>query len=112
GIMPIELTLDHTGPMTATVEDNALLLEVLAGPDGLDPRQYGGRGKPYRDALGQGVQGLRIGIVDEGFGHPQSQAQSDAVVREAADRLRGLGAVVESVSIPMHLAGAAIWLAI
>src|SRR5215472_7967323 len=31
GIMPIELTLDHTGPMTATVEDNALLLEVLAG---------------------------------------------------------------------------------
>ena len=41
GIMPIELTIDHTGPMTATVEDNALLLEVLAGPDGLDPRQYG-----------------------------------------------------------------------
>ena len=37
GIMPIELTIDHTGPMTATVEDNALLLEVLAGPDGLDP---------------------------------------------------------------------------
>jgi amidase len=33
GIMPIELTFDHTGPMTATVEDNALLLEVLAGPD-------------------------------------------------------------------------------
>ena len=37
GIMPIELTLDHTGPMTATVEDNALLLEVLADADGLDP---------------------------------------------------------------------------
>ena len=45
GIMPIELTIDHTGPMTATVEDNALLLEVLAGPDGLDPRQYGGAGR-------------------------------------------------------------------
>ena len=39
GIFPIENTLDHTGPMTATVADNALLLEVLAGPDGLDPRQ-------------------------------------------------------------------------
>src|ERR671928_1696634 len=49
GIMPIELTLDHTGPMTATVEDNALLLEVLAGPDGLDPRQYGGGAKPHRE---------------------------------------------------------------
>ena len=41
GIMPIELTLDHTGPMTATVADNALMLEVLAGADGLDPRQMG-----------------------------------------------------------------------
>ena len=39
GIMPIELTLDHTGPISANVTDNALMLEVLAGPDGLDPRQ-------------------------------------------------------------------------
>ena len=39
GRLPIENTLDHTGPMTANVADNALLLEVLAGPDGLDPRQ-------------------------------------------------------------------------
>ncbi len=58
GIMPIELTLDHTGPMTATVEDNALLLEVLAGPDGLDPRQSAGAvAKPYREALGLGCHG-------------------------------------------------------
>src|SRR5580692_9984637 len=70
GIMPIELTLDHTGPMTATVEDNALLLEVLAGPDGLDPRQYGGQPQPYRDSLNLGVRGLRIGVVEEGFAHP------------------------------------------
>src|SRR6202453_46288 len=83
GIMPIELTLDHTGPMTATVEDNALLLEVLAGPDGLDPRQYGGQSQDYRAALGKGAKGLRIGVVEEGFGHAHSQAQSDAVVREA-----------------------------
>ena len=112
GIMPIELTLDHTGPMTATVEDNALLLEVIAGPDGLDPRQYGGEPQPYREALGRGARGLRIGVVEEGFGHPQSMATSDAVVREAADRLRGLGATVETVSIPMHRLGHAIWLPI
>ena len=112
GIMPIETTLDHTGPMTATVEDNALLLEVLAGPDGLDPRQYGGKTMAYRDALGQGAQGLKVGIVEEGFGHPQSMSQSDAVVREAADRLRGMGASVEKVSIPMHRLGHAIWLPI
>src|SRR5437016_9297398 len=80
GIMPIELTLDHTGPMTATVEDNALLLEVLAGPDGLDPRQYGGAiGKPYREALGRGAAGLKIAVVAEGFGHSESSPQVDAV---------------------------------
>ena len=112
GIMPIELTLDHTGPMTATVEDNALMLEVLAGPDGLDPRQYGFHPKPYRDLMREGAGGLRIGVVDEGFGHPQSMAQSDAVVREAAERLGAIGATVERVSIPMHLLGPAIWLPI
>jgi amidase len=113
GIMPIELTLDHTGPMTATVEDNALLLEVLAGPDGLDPRQYAGLGaKPYREALGKGAAGLKIAIVDEGFGHPQSLPQVDAVVREAAERFKGLGATVESQPIPAHRLGGAIWLPI
>lgn len=111
GIMPIELTLDHTGPMTNTVEDNALLLEVLAGPDGLDPRQYSTAPVPaYRDAMRGGIQGMKIALIDEGFGHPQSQESNDALVREAADRLRGLGAIVEKVSIPMHRLGAAIWL--
>ena len=46
GVVPIESTIDHTGPMTATVADNALMLEVLAGPDGLDPRQYAPRCTP------------------------------------------------------------------
>jgi amidase len=110
GIMPIELTLDHTGPMTGTVEDNALLLEVLAGPDGLDPRQYGGQSQPYREALGRGTGRLRIAVVEEGFGHPQSMAASDALVREAAERFKGLGASVETVSIPLHRLGPAIWL--
>lgn len=113
GIMPIETTLDHTGPMTATVEDNALLLEVLAGPDGLDPRQYAGAAaKPYRESLGRGAAGLRIALVEEGFGHPQSQPQVDALVREAAERFKGLGASVESLSLPMHRLGPAIWLPI
>ena len=112
GIMPIELTIDHTGPMTATVEDNALLLEVLAGPDGLDPRQYGAASKPYRDAMGRGANGLRIAVVTEGFGWPQSMEKSDAVVREAAERFRGLGATVEEVGLPMHHHGTAIWLPI
>ena len=89
GIVPIELTIDHTGPITANVADNALLLEVLAGPDGLDPRQYGGQSQPYREALGKGAAGLRIAVVKEGFGWMQSMPQVDASVQAAADRHGG-----------------------
>jgi amidase len=109
--MPIELTLDHTGPMTANVADNALMLEVIAGPDGLDPRQSQTGATPvaYTQALGAGVAGLRIGIVKEGFGLANSEADVDAKVRAAAERFRKLGATVEDVSIPMHALGPVIW---
>src|ERR1700730_5979628 len=109
GVMPIEITLDHTGPMTATVADNALLLEVLAGPDGRDPRQYAPKVAAYTEALGQSVKGMKIGIVREGFGLANSEADVDAKVRQAAQLLGKLGAAVEEVSVPMHAVGAAIW---
>lgn len=112
GVMPIESSIDHTGPITATVSDNALLLEVLAGPDGLDPRQGGAKIAPYTEALGKGVQGLRIGVVTEGFGWPNSEQDSDAKVHAAAETFRKLGAIVENVSIPMHRIGKDIWLPI
>ena len=109
GVMPIEATIDHTGPMTATVADNALLLEVIAGADGLDPRQYDVRVDKYTAALGRGVVGMRLGVVTESFGHPSSEPDVDQKVRQGAERLRSLGATVEEVSIPMHLDGPAIW---
>ena len=109
GVMPIESTIDHTGPMTTTVSDNALFLEVLAGDDGLDPRQYAPRTDSYTEALGRGVRDMRIGVVREGFGHPNSEPDVDAKVREGAERFRAMGATVEEVSLPMHLDGTAIW---
>lgn len=109
GIMPIEITIDHAGPMTQTVADNALLLEVIAGADGLDPRQYAPHIDKYTNALGRGVSGLRIGVVREGFGWPSSEPEVDAKVKRAADRLRDLGARVEELSIPMHRDGQVIW---
>jgi len=112
GVMPIELTIDHTGPMTRNVRDNALLLEVLAGADGLDPRQGTPTVSSYTEALGGGVKGLRIGVVKEGFGHPGSEADVDAKVRAGADLFRKLGATVDEISVPMHLLAPAIWLPI
>src|SRR5262244_4217562 len=52
GIMPIEIYVDHTGPMTGNVADNALMLEVIAGPDGYDPRQFAPKVHPYTQSLG------------------------------------------------------------
>lgn len=109
GIMPIETTIDHTGPMTQTVMDNALMLEVIAGADGLDPRQYDVRTDKYTASVSRGVSGLRIGVVKEGFGHPQSEGDVDASVRAGAEMFRRLGATVDEISIPWHLHGPAIW---
>lgn len=64
----------------------------------------------YRQALGQDIKGMRIGVVTEGFGWPQSLDASDKVVKKAVEQFKKLGAVVEEVSIPLHRAGPAIWL--
>ena len=112
GVMPIESTIDHTGPLTGTVADNALLLEVIAGTDGLDPRQYDVRVDKYTAALGRGVAGMRIAVLTEGFGHENSEPDVDQKVREGIERLQALGATVEDVSIPMHHDGIPIWTAI
>jgi amidase len=109
GVMPIENTIDHTGPMTANVADNALLLEVLAGPDGLDPRQYQPRLSNYTEALDKGASGLRIGILAEGFTVPGMQPAVAEKVRATAERFVGMGASLEEVSPPEHTLAAAVW---
>jgi amidase len=109
GIMPIEIMIDHVGPITASVPDNALLLEVVAGADGYDPRQYGPRVHNYRQEMQGGVSGMRIALVKEGFERPESEQAVDDKVRNAARRFQSLGATVEEISIPMHLVAPNIW---
>src|SRR5258706_12211069 len=98
GVMPIELTIDHTAPMTRNVRDNALLLEVLAGSERLFAPRDSAKGSSVTQARGGGVKGLRIGVVKEGFGHPSSEADVDAKVKAGAKLFRDLGATVEEVS--------------
>ncbi len=111
GAFPIESTLDHLGPITATVRDAAVMLGVLAGPDGLDPRQ---RALPpqqdYLAGLEAGVRGLRIGVVEEGFAIPgRSQPQVDEAVRAAVGVLEDQGAQIVPVSVPWHRDGMSVW---
>lgn len=109
GVMPIENTIDHTGPMTANVADNALLLEVIAGADGLDPRQYAPQTAPYTKALSKGVKGLKIGLLKEGFELGNMQSGVADKVRAGAQKLAGEGAKISDVSLPEHLTAIAAW---
>ena len=96
--------------MAETVADTALLLEVIAGKDPLDPRQDEVPVQPYTQVLDQSIQGLRLGVVKEGFGTPGSQPAVDTKVHAAVNALQDLGAQAEEVSIPAHLeAGGITW---
>ena len=110
GIFPIELTLDHTGPMAATTADVALLLEVIAGEDGLDPRQKVVKPEAYTSALRDDTEGICIGIVGEGFGWPElSENDVDELVEIAARRFSEVGCQVSTISVPLHRDGKHIW---
>ena len=113
GIVGFDQTIDHIGPMANTVKDAALLLNVIAGKDdtAIDPRQPDRIKVPdYVAALGKrSIKGIRIAVVQEGFGTPESMPTVDAAVRKAAKFLGRLGATVKEVSIPMHLRAVPLW---
>jgi amidase len=108
GILSIEFTVDHTGPITANVADNALLLEVIAGDDGIDPRQRGARPDAYTNGIDRGAAGLRVAELKEGFTHANSDSRVNASVRAAAECLGRCGAQVDEVSVPSHATAAAL----
>jgi amidase len=110
GNLGMEYSLDHIGPMTRTVADNALLLGVLAGPDGLDSRQADLILDDYSADLDMGVAGLKIGMLAEGFGLPQSDKRVDEAVRAAVEGLASDGAAISTISVPMQRDAGAIWL--
>jgi len=110
GAFPIEQSIDHLGPIAPTVEDAAAMLSVIAGADGLDPRQPTGlAGGDYVAPLAQLDRGLRIAVVTEGFEQANSDPGVNAVVRDAIERLAAAGHTAEEVSIPWHRHGAALW---
>jgi amidase len=95
-------SIDYTGPMTRTVEDAATALQATAGYDAYDPRQTRDV-PPSLDVLGRladGVAGLRLGVLDEGF--DEAEAAVRDLVLAAVDVLAKAGATVSRVSIPEH----------
>lgn len=115
GAVPMEMSLDHVGPMANSVKDLALLLEVIAGRDESDPRQ---RDTPfvlpkYSQEVHGGVNGLKIGLVREGFEwEGLSEEDVDEIVKREARSFEKLGATVREISIPEHRDGFDVWSAV
>lgn len=107
GIVGIDATLDHAGPLARTVEETALLLQAIAGSHEDDPRQGELPAVDYVGAVSEApddLQSIRLGVVTEGFGAGvgADPGQVEAV-RAAIARLEELGAEVRELPVPEHL---------
>lgn len=108
GMAYMSHTFDHIGPITKTVADNALMLEIMAGPDWRDPQWA--RDAPngpfdFSSAADAGVAGLRIGVVSEGLGPAGTTDDVREAFTTATKTLAGLGATVTEVSVPLWARG-------
>ena len=100
GVLPLSFSLDHIGPMTRTVRDNALLLNVIAGHDAGDPGSTDTDVPDYTAGIDDGVQGLKIGIIRH-FYNKDSEADPEMAqsIEDAAGVLEGLGAEVREIEV-------------
>jgi aspartyl-tRNA(Asn)/glutamyl-tRNA(Gln) amidotransferase subunit A len=98
GVLPLADSLDHVGPITRTVADAALMLQVIAGHDPDDATSSREPVPDYAAACTPDIQGLRIGVIRElltGLGDSVVTSFNRALVK-----LRELGAEVDEVSLP------------
>jgi aspartyl-tRNA(Asn)/glutamyl-tRNA(Gln) amidotransferase subunit A len=106
GLLVTSFNGDHIGPMTRSVRDSALMLQVIAGYDPLDPSTVPVPVPDYTAALGREVRGLRMGIPTNYY-FDLLDPEVDAAVRRAIEDLEALGVATKAVALPsMRYAGA------
>ncbi len=99
GIVPHSWSLDHAGPLTRTVGDAALLLRALSGPDPGDPSCQDRLVPDYTAALGQSLQGLRIGVCRNHFFGRNQVVVAEAIETAIGD-LASIGATIRDFEVP------------
>lgn len=112
GLMPACWFLDQAAPMTKTVEDCALVLGAIAGHDPQDPFTSRRAVPDYAARLGQSIRGMRVGLIRELHEQPDVHPEVKRAIEAAVETLRGLGAEVKEVSIPLIAMAGAIFVAI
>jgi len=109
GVVPLSFSLDHVGPMTRTAEDNAILLNLIAGHDAADPAAARAAVPDFRADLGKGVKGLKIGIVRHFHTRDLiADPEMTQSIEDAVDILTRLGAEVREIEVPSLDAYAAV----
>ena len=102
GVFPLAYSLDHCGPLTWSVEDAALTLQVIAGYDPRDPASAEVPVPDFKAALGDGLDGVRIGYIRKFFiDNPYLTTEVTNALDAAAQQLATLGAVVDEVEMPV-----------
>jgi aspartyl-tRNA(Asn)/glutamyl-tRNA(Gln) amidotransferase subunit A len=99
GMIAYGSSLDQGGPFAHSAEDCALLLQTMSGFDRRDSTSAEQAVPDFSAALGQGVEGLRIGLPQEYFAEGLD-GKIAAVIETAVDELRKLGAEVQDISLP------------
>jgi aspartyl-tRNA(Asn)/glutamyl-tRNA(Gln) amidotransferase subunit A len=99
GVLPLSWSLDHVGPMTRTVEDAALVMDAIAGPDAGDPWCADRRLDGYAAGLDAPIAGLRLGVPSDHF-FEGVEPSVERSVREAIEVLARLGADPVEVPLP------------
>lgn len=101
GLLPASWSLDTIGPITRTVEDAALVMNVIAGYDPKDPLTSKLPVPDYTQSLKTDLRGIRVGLIQEYMEEKFNDPEVLQAVRVAADQLKNLGAVVQPVSLPL-----------
>jgi len=101
GVTPLAWSQDHCGPLVRSVEDCALVMNVIAGYDPKDPTSVALPVPNYTKALTGEIRGLRVGVPRE-YSEVPIDGEVKECVMKAIDRLEALGAVVSEVSWPLY----------
>jgi len=99
GVFPLAWTLDHLGPLARTVEDAALVLQAIAGPDPHDSTTLGQRVPEFAEALSRPLAGLRVGVLADDF-HQEMAEDVRTAFEEALAVLQSLGLEPAPVQFP------------
>jgi aspartyl-tRNA(Asn)/glutamyl-tRNA(Gln) amidotransferase subunit A len=105
GLIAFASSLDQIGPFARNVADAALLLDVISGPDAADSTSLTATPPSASRAIGHGVEGLRVGVVNELVEAEGLSPEVVAATRDAADALAAAGAKVDEVSLPAAVYG-------